>query len=364
MTAVQNRPGLSAAPSARAPQGALAPRLVFIDVLRLIAAVQMIQGHSVAAVLAPAYRHGPAFQAWSFARGLTSVIFLVTAGLSFCLAEARGNDTAARKARVRRAFALIGLGYLMHAPLGLLLGAPLAETLRAALRVDVLQCIGVSLLSLELIAVGFGSVWARVSVAGLLGVSVLFAAPLTRTLVPSDGWLLLANYVTGQAGSLFPLLPWAGYVLCGFAIGSVVLRAPRHLWWSLAGLGLGALLVGLSLRSLYLELPRGVSPAYSLVKLGCVLLLAGLLAFLLRGVTRLPRLLALLAGETLFLYLSHVVILYADHVGLEPRLRDAHSPLFGVLLALGLLVLCGAGALGLRSLRRPSGSGTRAAPSP
>jgi len=201
-------------------------------------------------------------------------------------------------------------------------------------------------------------------VAGLLGVSALFAAPLTCSLVVSDRWLWLGNYVTGHAGSLFPLLPWAGYVLCGFALGSVVLRDPRRIAWSLAGVGLCALLAGVLLRTLYVDVPRGVSPAYSLVKLGCVLLLAGLSAFALRGVARLPRPLSLLAGETLFLYLSHVVILYADYVGLEPRLRDAHSPLFGLLLATGLLVLCSAGALWLRSLRRPAGSGTRAAPSP
>jgi drug/metabolite transporter (DMT)-like permease len=95
-----------------------------------------------------------------------------------------------------------------------------------------------------------------------------------------------------------------------------------------------------------------------------VLLLATLLARLLRDVVGLPRLLTRLAGETLFLYLSHVVILYADHVGLEARLRDGHSPLFGVLLALGLLLSCAAAALVLRSLRRRSGSGTRGAQSP
>ena len=360
MTVLPNGPRCSA----RAPEGALRPRLVFIDVLRLIAAVQMIQGHSVASVLAPAYRHGLGFEAWTFTRGLTSVIFLVTAGLSFCLAEGRGHDFASRKARVRRALGLLGLGYLMHAPLAVVLGAPLAETLRAAVRVDVLQCIGASLLSLELLALTFKSVWARASVAGLLGVSALFAAPLTRSLVLSDGWLLLGNYVTGQAGSLFPLLPWAGYVMCGFALGTVVLRESHRLAGALAGLGLGALLAGVALRTLYVDVPRGLSPAYSLVKLGCVLLLAGLCAFSLRNVARLPRLLSLLAGETLFLYLSHVVILYADRIGLEPRLRDAHSPMFGVLLAGGLIVLCCAGAVWLRSLRQPSGSGTRGAQSP
>ncbi|MEY4510013.1 MAG: hypothetical protein RLZZ450_2135 [Pseudomonadota bacterium] len=339
-------------------------RLVFIDVLRLIAAVQMIQGHSVASVLAPSYRHGPAFETWTFARGLTSVIFLVTAGLSFCLAEGRANDPASRWARVRRALGLVLLGYLMHAPLGVVLGAPLAETLRAAVVVDVLHCIGVSLLSLELLTFAVDAALPRAIIAGSFGLGALFAAPLTRSLSFSDRWSWLGNYVTGHAGSLFPLSPWAGYLGCGFALGTLLLKTPRRLASGLAGAGSTTLLVGLFLLSAYADVPRGVSPAYSLVKLGCVLLLAALLASLLRDVARLPHLLAVLAGETLFLYLSHVIVLYADHVGLEPRLRDSHSPLFGVSLAALLLVSCCAAALLLRSLRRRSGSGTRAAQSP
>lgn len=349
---------------ARAGEKSASRRLVFIDVLRLIAAVQMIQGHSVASVLAPSYRHGAWFSGWTFARGLTSVIFLVTAGLSFCLAEGRGPDPASRKARVRRALGLVALGYLMHAPLGIALGAPVAQTLRAALQVDVLQCIGVSLLSLELLTFTVAGAMPRAVIAAGAGLAALFAAPLTWSLVFSDRWSWLGNYVSGQAGSLFPLLPWFGYVGCGFALGSLLLPTPRRLVPGLSLAGATTLLLGLGLLSSYTDVTRGVSPAYSLVKLGCVLLLAALLAHLLRHVARLPGLLARLAGETLFLYLSHVVILYADQVGLESRLRDGHSPLFGVLLALGLLVSCSAAALGLRSLRRRSHSGTRGAQSP
>ena len=49
-------------------------RVVFIDVLRLIAAFQMIQGHTLDALLASELRRGPWFAAWTFARGLTSTV--------------------------------------------------------------------------------------------------------------------------------------------------------------------------------------------------------------------------------------------------------------------------------------------------
>src|SRR5688572_31079092 len=70
-------------------------RLSFVDGLRLVAAVQMIQGHTLDALLAPELRQGPCFSAWTFARGLTSTTFLFTAGVSFALAHAASEERGA-----------------------------------------------------------------------------------------------------------------------------------------------------------------------------------------------------------------------------------------------------------------------------
>jgi hypothetical protein len=316
-----------------------AERLVFIDVLRLIAAVQMIQGHAVAAVLAPEYRAGPLFAAWSFARGLTSVMFLFAAGYSFALAAERGGG----RARVRRALMLVALGYLMHAPFALALGAEREATLRSAVVVDVLQCIGVSLLSLE----WFASRVRQRQIALLIALGLFQLAPLTAS-IPATG--PLTNYLTSRGGSLFPLIPWSGYVFAGFALASWRSDVARTLSLaSLSAFALGAL-------SLWRE---RFEAGHCLVKLACVLALAGTLAWWLRG-RSLPPLLSRLSRETLFLYLSHVVILYADQVGLASRWGGQRSPWFGLGLALVLLVGCSAAALAWRSLRAPLASGTRA----
>jgi uncharacterized membrane protein len=341
-------------------------RLVFLDVLRLIAAVQMIQGHSVASVLAPSYRSGAAFGLWTFARGLTSVTFLTTAGLAFVLAEARGSDRDARHRRVRRALRLIAIGYLMHAPFGVFLGAPLEPTLRAALQVDVLQCIGASLLGLELLSFAVRSATVRAVSACALGLGLFALAPVSQQLAkPALGLpLALGNYLTMREGSLFPLLPWAGYVLVGFGVGTRAFAPGANPARVLALSGAVVLPLGLLTRA-QLEGPSAAShPGYALVKLGCVLLLSGLLAHLLRSVSVLPSLLSRVAKQTLFLYVSHVVILYADFVGLERHLRGRHGPATGLLLTLALLVLCSASALAFESLRRRARGGTRAAPSP
>lgn len=338
-------------------------RLVFIDVLRLVAAVQMIQGHSVSSVLAPSYRQGALYETWTFARGLTSVTFLFTAGLAFVLAEQRGHHPHARRARIRRAARLIALGYLLHAPLAVFFGAPLVETLRAALVVDVLQCIGVSLLSLELLALRLHTPARRALVAGMLGLGCFFSAPTVHALSLPALALPLTNYLGPRDGSLFPLLPWSGYVLCGFAVGSLAFAPDRSPARTLLLAALPALGAGFLLLKLAPGGPLGSSPGYALVKLGCVALLAALLAQATRGLVRLPRLLAQLAAETLFLYVSHVLVLYADLVGLERLLGARHGPWFGLALTLVLLLACSGLALVFRSLRPRARGGTRAAPS-
>lgn len=343
-------------------------RLVFLDVLRLIAAVQMIQGHSVSAVLASDYQQGLGYMVWTFARGLTSVLFLTTAGLAFVLAEAGAATASARRRRCLRALRLVAIGYLMHAPLGAFFGVPLERALASAVAVDVLQCIGVSLLGLELLSASVHRRSARALLSALLALLCFAGAPALRELELSGAALLFGNYLTARYGSLFPLLPWAGYAFAGFSLGTLALHERRTIPRTLASAGLASLLIGLAGLGLAGELPLGVSPAYAAVKLGCVWLLAGVLAQVLAHVERLPRWASLLASETLFLYVSHVVLLYADGLGLATLLGDTHGPLFGLALALALMVVCSAGALGFRrlerSLRATEQGGTRGAQPP
>ncbi|HEY6878883.1 MAG TPA: heparan-alpha-glucosaminide N-acetyltransferase domain-containing protein [Polyangiales bacterium] len=329
-------------------------RQVFVDALRLIAAVQMIQGHAVSAVLAPSYKSGWLFDAWSFARGLTSVMFLFSAGYAFAWIDAR-EETGRR---VRRALTLIALGYLMHAPFAIVLGAPREAALQSAVVVDVLQCIGVSLLSLEGLRHWWPRQWLRVAFTSTAALAVFGLAPLTAAISVEGGLRPLANYVTAQGGSLFPLVPWLGYVYAGYSLGAFARRRPTQTPRLLAAASAASFALGAAWLRAGPAVPRSLSPGYGVVKLACVLALAALLAWWLRG-RRLPGLLSRLSRETLFLYLSHVVILYADRIGLQERWRGQGSPWFGVWLALVLMVGCSAAALAWRGLRE---GGTKAPP--
>ena len=64
-------------------------RVIFIDLARALAAVFMLYGHTVSALLAPRYQTGTWFDIWVFQRGLTSTLFLLLSGFAFSIATGR-----------------------------------------------------------------------------------------------------------------------------------------------------------------------------------------------------------------------------------------------------------------------------------
>jgi hypothetical protein len=192
--------------------------------------------------------------------------------------------------------------------------------------------------------------------------------------LPVDG-ALAGHCQLGEAlwapscGAPFPLLPWLGFPLLALGVGLLVLdggvdtRSAVRVPWRLLLAGLGAL----SLCGLLRALGAGASrfgASFSLLKLGCVLLLGAGLGALLGG-RRLPRPLLRLSGETLFLYASHLPLLYAGHVGLGALVGHRLSLSAALLAAVGLSLACALGALGYpRLLPALRGRGRAGTPRP
>ena len=63
------------------------PRVWFVDVVRLLASLQMVNGHTIDAVLLPSIEQGPIFDTYNWGRGLVSVCFLMVAGMAFHLSS-------------------------------------------------------------------------------------------------------------------------------------------------------------------------------------------------------------------------------------------------------------------------------------
>jgi uncharacterized membrane protein len=346
-----------------------AERLVFIDVLRLLAALQMIVGHTLDALLADTLRRGPGFAAWTFMRGLTSTAFFCAAGFSFVIATRGSRAQEGRPRRLARAGELVLVGYLLRLPLGIAWGEPPASAIRAFLLPDVLHCMAVALLVCEAIVAAFPRARSRAVCALVLGGAALAAAaPIASA--PGSSCGSLRALVDPGCGAPFPLLPWLGFPVVALGLASLcfddvaVGSLARRLLAASAALGLGAAFA-------YGWPGQGArfGLGLSLTKLALVLALSALLAGVFAG-RRLPAGLTRLAGETLFLYAFHVPVLYAEHVGLRRVIGHRLGLGAAVAASAALVAASVLGALGYPALvtalrrRGPGGTSRPQRPSP
>lgn len=325
-------------------------RVHAIDLLRLLASIQMIAGHTIGALLAPEHRVGALFEIWTVARGLTAVAFLFAAGAAFALVAVDAPPERARR-RVPRAVGLVVLGYALHLPLGALGGDPelAAAAWRELFAVDVLAAIGVTLLLLELLVRLPHSALST----GVLALALFLVAPEASTLEPQGALMPLTDYLSRRSGSLFPLLPFAGFMLAGAALGRALFDRPRPTL-RVATVAAAVLLVG-TVAWTTTSPPWGDAyyawPALSFIRLGAVLALTGALAFATERVIELPRVVTTLAGQSLFLYVAHLLALYVSSVGLARLLGPTLPVAQTAAIAIALIAASALGALLFARLR-------------
>ena len=337
------------AQSAGLPRHGVEPRLAFIDLSRAVATLMMIQGHTLDVLLLPVYRTTAGFHVWSFARGLTSCLFLFLSGFVFAVATRRRwtqNATGLRASsqRIRRFVLFVGLGYLLHAPAGNVfrLWSLGSEAWRGFGAVDILQCIGVSLCGLQALVVvtrtprRFGVAAIVTCIAVVLLTPLVWNAEAVERLPTA-----MFSYFSPRRGSLFPLFPWAGYMLLGAALGAryqagsgAIVFANRLLIPSAV-----VLIVTSVVCSALPFQPVGLtdfwsnSPNLFFLRAGLVLLVVALIAHVTRFVSAGDRVVRSLAQETLLVYVVHVCLVYGSPW--NPGLRQMYGPTLGLAPALG-----------------------------
>ncbi|MEJ2105500.1 MAG: hypothetical protein P8X47_13140, partial [Ignavibacteriaceae bacterium] len=123
-------------------------------------------------------------------------------------------------------------------------------------------------------------------------------------------------------GSLFPLFPWAGYVVAGGVLGSYLAEHPLVFKTPKFGLKvfiygfilvLIALLAQFIIKSLNIEIinPQ-TEPNTILFRMGFVLILTALVSYVSLSVNKIPLLIILAGRNTLLIYVVHLVILYGS----------------------------------------------------
>src|SRR5690606_1482060 len=146
----------------------------------------MLQGHFVDTLLNPIYRDESylAYTVWSYFRGITAPVFFTISGLVFMYlllkAHEKENDKIRVKKGLSRGWMLLVIGYALRIPFFSWLKGSFDTYF---LVVDVLQCIGVSLLLL----IGLYYVCRKNShvlsvVFVTLGIGIFLCEPLYRNL--------------------------------------------------------------------------------------------------------------------------------------------------------------------------------------
>jgi uncharacterized membrane protein len=324
---------------------------VVVDWLRGLAVVLMIMAHSFDAWMDPAERHGPGWFLVRHASGLPSRLFLFLAGASSAilferqLAQGPMSAGAMRAIAARRGLWVLVLAYLFRLQEHVLAG--FWGGWRQLFRVDILNCIGASLLLLALVGTprrGRPRYALPLIVAGILIALGPIVGPARL-----PGWIpqALGSYIGGQRPmSWFPLFPWGAWALVGLVAGHLWLRVGRdadrraRVFWSTGAIGI--LLVGtvLLVRAIDPEIIRYPSqlvqqmgPGAFFFRLGVIALLAWLgWLFCRRSEDRLTPL-RQLGRTSLLIYWIHVDICY----GFGTRSIQQQLSLIEATLAFGLL---------------------------
>ena len=200
-------------------------RLYFIDLIRAFAILMMLQGHFIDTLLAPAYRDlsSLSYSIWSYFRGITAPTFFTISGLIFTYLMIKAKEKGQQNLRMRkgiiRGFFLIGVGYLIRIPLFAWITGHFSTYF---LVVDVLQCIGLSLILVVVLYFISAKKTLIFSILTLISGFIIFICePLYRDSSLENIPFFLNNYISKSNGSIFTIIPWFGYVSFGAFIATL-----------------------------------------------------------------------------------------------------------------------------------------------
>lgn len=213
-------------------------RVYAFDWLRGIAVLVMIQTHALV-LLKPGHQSDLLFRALIRIDGLVAPSFIFSAGFALALVQCRKRQPGKSLKRIGEVLLVASVVNAIWFPIiwGL---KP-----RYLLRLDILQCIGLALLLALPLLAGLAQKPLLLRWVCLVIAMTIFAmAPFFEKVPGVLGLFVNAQvgYLDAETGSLFPLLPWAGYVFLGASTGATIagMKNERELWvWLglLAGIG-------------------------------------------------------------------------------------------------------------------------------
>jgi uncharacterized membrane protein len=226
-------------------------RVRAFDWLRGLAVLVMIETHAMV-LLRKELLATRAAGVLDYVNGLVAPSFIFAAGFSLALVQVRAaSATGPRAPRVLRSLRRIGevlaVGTLIN-----WVWFPISVDPGWLLRVDILQCIGLTLLVALPLNFALAPRPRALAIASILIALALFLVSPFADGVTGPFQDLFNK--TGPRHSVFPLLPWAGWAFLGGAAGAVAARGTAaQIRRLVLGLGLGSLVAWL-LRPVWLAI--------------------------------------------------------------------------------------------------------------
>ncbi|WP_082048491.1 heparan-alpha-glucosaminide N-acetyltransferase domain-containing protein [Neotamlana nanhaiensis] len=332
-----------------------ANRLYFIDAVRAFAILMMLQGHFIDTLLAPVYRDttNSIYNTWSYFRGITAPVFFTISGLVFTYlllrAFEKGDDKIRIKKGLFRGLLLIVLGYSLRINILNWINGYFSNYL---LVIDVLQCIGLSLIILVLLHILLKKHQLVFSLLLLVvGCLIFVTEPLYRTLTLNNIPLFFSNYLSKANGSIFTMLPWFGYTAFG-AFLSIIFFNYAHkskfkVYAIIAFFISGGFLIYLSSWFLIelshitgIELLKlSANYNYLFSRLGNVFILFGLFYALEQFLKQ--SLITNIGKKTLSIYVIHFILLYGSFTGygIKRYLTKSLEPIEAVIGAVVFMIV-------------------------
>ena len=325
-------------------------RLVYLDWVRGVAALLMLQGHVFNSFARNDLRPGGPYVISQFLGGLPPAAFLFLLGITFAFRidsqERKGTPPAGRwRDSLKRTGYIFGAAFAFRLQLWLFSidKSPWTDLLR----VDILNSMGLALLFFSSMA--FFRTRERIRLCAILGLAIAAASPLISGLDWSGAPQLLRHYIAPDH-AFFSFFPWAAFVGFGMSAGSILrVLKPDEIptcmqWFAWGGLSLAFTAWTLSSMpvSVYSKADFWLnSPALILIKTGAVLML---IAFAWIWTLQLP------AGAwswvrqfgltSLLVYWVHIELVYGRWFGyLKENLTIGQTMLATVITVLLMLAL-------------------------
>lgn len=347
-------------------------RRAYVDWARGIAVLLMIEAHTVDAWTRLDVRHTKAFRDATVLGGFAAPLFLWLAGLAVVLAATRaaertGSRRAAAEMICRRGLEIFILGFLFRLQGFVITPGSHPVTL---FRVDILNIMGPAIACAGIIWFAGRSTAARVGAYAAIATALAMVTPIVRAAPMVDALPIWLQWYVRPFGefTIFTLLPWAGFVFAGGAVGALIAAArndleERRLHAILVTAGVALVLLGFHTAgrpSIYRSSSFWTSsPTWFAIRLGILTIALTAIYVCETGLTalrsrdsasgaplRTPTIdpLARLGRSSLFVYWIHVELVY----GYASWLWRHRLPLWGTAIACALFSVLMYRAIGWR----------------